>query len=67
MGTTQTSHRPPRGRHVRVLATLGPASGTPEMVRKLYEAGADAFRVNMSHGDDASRVGLIEMVRAMEK
>lgn len=61
-----TNHRHPRARHVRVLATLGPASSTSEMIRALYEAGADAFRVNMSHGDDASKVALIATVRGLE-
>jgi len=61
-----TTHRQPRARHVKVLATLGPASSTPEQIRALYEAGADAFRVNMSHGDDASRQALIAGVRSLE-
>ncbi|CAN5672464.1 pyruvate kinase [soil metagenome] len=58
---------PPRSRQVRVLATLGPASSTPEMIGKLFEAGADAFRVNMSHGDQASKVPLIAAIRSLEK
>jgi pyruvate kinase len=57
----------PRSRKVRVLATLGPASNTPEMIQKLYEAGADAFRINMSHGDQASKVPLFEAIRGLEK
>ncbi len=57
----------PRRRKVRVLATLGPASSTPEMIRKLYLAGADAFRLNMSHGDHAGKVALIEIIRGLEK
>ena len=57
----------PRSRKVRMLATLGPASNTPEMIAKLYEAGADAFRVNMSHGDQASKVAVIEAIRSLEK
>src|ERR1700709_763714 len=57
----------PRSRKVRVLATLGPASNTVEMIAKLYEAGADAFRVNMSHGDQASKVATIEAIRSLEK
>ncbi|MEP9359369.1 pyruvate kinase [Sphingomonas sp. KR3-1] len=57
----------PRTRKVRILATLGPASATPEMIAKLYEAGADAFRINMSHGDQASKVPLFEAIRGMEK
>jgi pyruvate kinase len=57
----------PRTRKVRILATLGPASRTPEMIRKLAEAGADAFRVNMSHGTHKDHLRLIETVRALEK
>ena len=57
----------PRARKVRVLATLGPASNSPEMIAKLFEAGADAFRVNMSHGDQQSKVAVIEAIRALEK
>ena len=56
----------PRSRKVRVLATLGPASGSPEMIEKLFRAGADAFRINMSHGDQASKIPLFEAIRAME-
>jgi pyruvate kinase len=57
----------PRMRKVRILATLGPASDTPEMIEKLYRAGADAFRVNMSHGDQADKARLIANIRALEK
>ncbi|WP_294329987.1 pyruvate kinase [uncultured Sphingomonas sp.] len=56
----------PRSRKVRVLATLGPASASPEMIEKLFRAGADAFRINMSHGDQASKIPLFEAIRAME-
>ena len=57
----------PRSRKVRVLATLGPASNSPEMIETLFAAGADAFRVNMSHGDQASKIAVIEAIRALEK
>ncbi len=57
----------PRARKVRILATLGPASSSPEMIRKLHEAGADAFRINMSHGDQESKVALIAAIRALEQ
>ncbi|MDR6128918.1 pyruvate kinase [Sphingomonas sp. SORGH_AS802] len=56
----------PRSRKVRVLATLGPASNSREMIAKLFEAGADAFRVNMSHGDQASKIGVIQAIRSLE-
>ena len=57
----------PRSRKVRVLATLGPASNTPEMIENLFAAGADAFRINMSHGDQDSKIPVIEAIRALEK
>ena len=40
-----------RSRNVKIVATLGPASNDYEMIRALHEAGADVFRLNMSHGD----------------
>lgn len=57
----------PRGRKVKILATVGPASSSPEMLRKLFLAGADAFRVNMSHGDHETHGKTIAAIRAMEK
>ena len=57
----------PRSRKVRILATLGPASSTPEMIARLHAAGADAFRINMSHGDQAAKVPVIQAIRALEK
>jgi len=57
----------PRSRKVRVLATLGPASNTPEMIEELFAAGADAFRINMSHGDQDSKIPVIEAIRGLEK
>ncbi len=66
--TIAAQERPgPRARKVRVLATLGPASATPEMIARLFRAGADAFRVNMSHGTQAARGELIANIRGLEK
>jgi pyruvate kinase len=56
----------PRSRKVRILATLGPASDTPAMIRRLAEAGADAFRINMSHGTHADHAKRIAAIRALE-
>jgi len=60
----KTDHR---GRKVKILATLGPASRSPEMIERLLQAGADAFRVNMSHGDHATHAETIANIRAAEK
>jgi pyruvate kinase len=57
----------PRSRKVRILATLGPASRSPEMIERLFRAGADAFRVNMSHGAQADHAQTIANIRALEK
>jgi pyruvate kinase len=69
MSTRETtpSRFVPRTRKVRILATLGPASHTRAMVRRLAEAGADAFRINMSHGTHADHLKLIETIRSLEK
>jgi pyruvate kinase len=40
-----------RNRRVKIVATLGPASNNEQTVRRLFRAGADVFRVNMSHVD----------------
>ena len=38
-----------RSRRTKIIATLGPASDSPEMMARLFEAGVDVFRINMSH------------------
>jgi pyruvate kinase len=57
----------PRARKVKILATLGPASSDPRLIRQLMFAGADAFRINMSHGDQKQKAALVEAIRALEK
>ncbi len=56
-----------RHRRTKILATLGPASSTPEMLQQLFLAGADVFRLNFSHGAHADHAARIEMIRALEK
>ncbi len=57
----------PRGRKVKILATIGPASRSPAMLERLLRAGADAFRVNMSHGTHEDHAAAIQTIRALEK
>ncbi len=56
-----------RGRKVKILATLGPASNTEDMIGQLYEAGADVFRINMSHSSHDMMRELVKVIRNVEK
>ena len=56
-----------RLRKVKILATLGPASGTKEMVGKLFAAGADVFRINMSHTSHERMREMVAIIRDVEK
>ena len=55
-----------RHRNVKIVATLGPASETYETIRALHEAGADVFRLNMSHGTHESIREKHEVIRKLE-
>lgn len=56
-----------RNRKTKIVATLGPASGTPEMIRELFETGVDVFRLNFSHGVHVDHAEKVKIIRAMEK
>ncbi|MBU2190610.1 MAG: pyruvate kinase, partial [Alphaproteobacteria bacterium] len=56
-----------RSRKVKILATIGPASSSEEMLQKLFEAGADVFRINMSHTDHDLMRTLVARIRAVEQ
>ena len=47
----------------KIVATVGPASGTPEGIRALIRAGVDVFRLNFSHGDHEEHAGYIRIIR----
>jgi pyruvate kinase len=55
-----------RNRKVKILATLGPASAEEDMIQKLHEAGADLFRINMSHASHDVMRTLIQRIRSVE-
>jgi pyruvate kinase len=52
-------------RRTKILATLGPASNTAEMIRALIEAGANAIRLNFSHGNHHEHHRLIKLIRTV--
>ena len=55
-----------RQRRVKILATLGPASADRAMLAKLFQAGADVFRINMSHASHDAMRERIRMIRSLE-
>jgi pyruvate kinase len=55
-----------RSRRAKIVATLGPASYAPEMIERLFEAGVDVFRINMSHSSFDTVKKLHAAVRAAE-
>ncbi|MGH1457663.1 MAG: pyruvate kinase [Paracoccaceae bacterium] len=56
-----------RHRNTKIVATLGPASESYEMIRALHEAGADVFRLNMSHGQHDEIREKHRIIRQIEK
>lgn len=56
-----------RNRNVKILATLGPASSTRERIEALFRAGADVFRINMSHTNHEMLRILVGHVRSVEE
>ncbi len=55
-----------RLRRIKILATLGPASSDSAMIRRLFEAGADVFRINMSHTPHDKMRELVKTIRNVE-
>ena len=56
-----------RQRYAKIVATLGPASSNAEIIRALFNAGADVFRFNFSHGSYEDHQARYDIVRAIEK
>ncbi|MEM8872491.1 MAG: pyruvate kinase, partial [Pseudomonadota bacterium] len=55
-----------RDRNVKIVATLGPASSDYATIKSLFEAGADVFRLNMSHGEHSDIRARHEIIRDLE-
>jgi len=56
-----------RHRHAKIVATVGPASNTPEKLKELFLAGVDVFRLNFSHGSHEDHAKVHAAIRALEK
>lgn len=56
-----------RDRRAKILATLGPASSSSETIQALFEAGADVFRLNFSHGSHEDHEARFDQIRAIER
>ena len=56
-----------RHRHAKIVATIGPASSSPERLRELFLAGADVFRLNFSHGAHDDHRQVHAAIRALER
>jgi pyruvate kinase len=55
-----------RRRRTKIIATLGPSSSSPEVMGRLFQAGADVFRLNFSHGSHEEHAARFAMIRDLE-
>ena len=55
-----------RDRRAKIVATLGPASSTPEQIETLFRAGVDVFRLNFSHGTQDDHAERYRIIRELE-
>lgn len=56
-----------RHRQTKILATIGPASSSEEMIDKLFQAGVGLFRLNFSHGAHEDHALVVKSIRAVEQ
>ena len=56
-----------RSRRAKIVATIGPASSSPEMLKALFLAGVDTFRLNFSHGTHEDHAKVHAAIRTLEK
>ena len=55
-----------RTRNAKIVATLGPASSTADVIERLFVAGVDVFRLNFSHGSHEDHAERYRLIRAVE-
>ena len=51
----------------KIVATIGPASSSHEVLRKMMIAGVDVCRLNLSHGEDSVHEGVINTIRELNR
>src|SRR5271168_498782 len=56
-----------RLRRCKIIATIGPASANKETLAALFHAGADVFRINMSHASHDAMRDQVRMIRAVQE
>lgn len=56
-----------RRRRTKIIATLGPASSSPDVLARLFQAGADVFRLNFSHGTHDDHAARFAQIRELEQ
>ncbi|WP_341990875.1 pyruvate kinase [Azorhizobium sp. AG788] len=56
-----------RNRATKIIATVGPASNSPEKLKELFLAGVDVFRLNFSHGTQENHGEVLARIRALEQ
>ena len=56
-----------RNRNTKIIATLGPSSSSPVKIHSLFQAGADIFRLNFSHGTHEDHRRRVFHIRQYEK
>ncbi|MDE0715292.1 MAG: pyruvate kinase, partial [Gammaproteobacteria bacterium] len=56
-----------RHRKAKIVATLGPASSSEDVIRRLFDAGVDVFRLNFSHGTHDDHAERHRTIRRIEQ
>ncbi len=56
-----------RRRRTKIIATIGPASSSADVLARLFQAGADVFRLNFSHGTHDDHAARIAIIRELEE
>ncbi|MBU2533113.1 MAG: pyruvate kinase, partial [Alphaproteobacteria bacterium] len=56
-----------RNRRAKIVATIGPATSSEHMIRQMFLAGVDVFRLNFSHGSQDDHATVHGIIRALEK